>query len=106
MNGVGPFSAVQTVGGRKILTHVPGFSAGDIPVAGALEGWFGADLLIYGLEHAGHGGKLPTQAAFIKHLRTTTINCSANGLVAPVVNFTNFGTPHGFQRPLAHTSCR
>ncbi len=74
------------------------FHLGDVPDIGLTANYIGADLMIYGLEHA---GKNPTRQSFITNLRKVG-NYDAGGLLAASpVTFTNFGTP----KMLPKTQC-
>jgi branched-chain amino acid transport system substrate-binding protein len=66
-----------------------GFKAGDIPDFGLQGSYLSADLMVYGLEHAGHN---PTRQSFINNLRQVT-NYTAGGILPSPTSFANFGTP-------------
>ena len=69
-----------------LKTYDHGFTG--IPDLGLYSGYLSADLMIYGLQHAGAN---PTQASFIKNLREVS-DYTANGILPSPTTFEHFGT--------------
>jgi ABC-type branched-subunit amino acid transport system substrate-binding protein len=69
-----------------LKTYDNGFTG--IPDLGLYSGYLSADLMIYGLQHAGSN---PTQASFIKNLRQVD-DYTAGGLLPSATTFEHFGT--------------
>ena len=88
LNFITPNSATQTML-NNLAKYDGNFHKGDVPDLGLFGSYIAADLMIYGLQHA---GKNPTRQAFITNMRKVT-NYTASGLFASTpVSFTNFGT--------------
>lgn len=72
----------------NLRKYDPSFRGG-VPDLGLYSGYTAADLMIYGLEHAGTN---PTQATFIRNLRKVKSWNAGGGIFASPTNFTHFGT--------------
>ena len=72
----------------SLQKYDPGYKAEDIPSYGQWTSWAGADLMVYGLQLAGHN---PTRQSFMSALRKVN-SWDSNGLLATAVRFTHFGT--------------
>jgi branched-chain amino acid transport system substrate-binding protein len=89
-----PFNFITPTGATETMLNTlakydTSFHKGDIPDLGLYGSYIAADLMIYGLQHAGSN---PTAQSFITNLRKVT-NYTASGLYAATpVSFTNFGT--------------
>jgi branched-chain amino acid transport system substrate-binding protein len=71
-----------------IARYDPSYRAGSIPDLGLFSGYLAADLMIFGLQHAGHN---PTRQSFISNLRQVD-NYTAGGIFPSPTSFANFGT--------------
>ena len=69
--------------------YAPGFKPGDIPDFGLQGSYIAANLMVFGLQHAGQN---PTRQSFISNLRQVT-NYNAGGILPGATSFANFGTP-------------
>jgi branched-chain amino acid transport system substrate-binding protein len=67
----------------------PNFKVGDIPDFGMQGSYIAADLMVFGLQHAGQN---PTRQSFISNLRQVTAY-NAGGILPGSTSFTDFGTP-------------
>jgi branched-chain amino acid transport system substrate-binding protein len=72
----------------NLQKYDPQFAHGGVPDLGLYSGYLSADLMIYGLEHA---GSTPTQTSFISYLRQVN-NYNAGGILPNHTIFQHFGT--------------
>jgi len=87
MNFTTPNAAVKTM--LSVLRRYDPKFTGGVPDLGLWGAYTAADLMIYGLEHA---GKHLTQSSFIHNLRQVGSWNPGNGLFASPVTFKHFGT--------------
>jgi branched-chain amino acid transport system substrate-binding protein len=73
----------------NLAKYDSGFKQGDIPDFGLQGSYIAADLMIFGLQHAGQN---PTRPSFINNLRQVS-SYNAGGILPGNTSFTDFGTP-------------